>query len=58
MHKRGEITIVDLGPRKRRVLACEIADHLNVPRPSRLAPRRRNRNSGKRFAASTRRTKR
>jgi hypothetical protein len=32
MHKRGEITILDLGPRKRRVLAIEIADHLNRKR--------------------------
>jgi hypothetical protein len=29
MSQRGEIAILDLGPRKRRVLACEIADHLN-----------------------------
>jgi hypothetical protein len=32
MHKRREITILNLGPRKRRVLACEIADHLNKKR--------------------------
>jgi hypothetical protein len=32
MAERGELTILDLRPRKRRVLACEIADHLNRKR--------------------------
>jgi hypothetical protein len=39
MDKRGEITILDLGPRKRRVLAIEIADHLNRNRQQAAARR-------------------